>query len=83
MPPKKLLPPLPPKQPLNGKGKQTKEGIAPTKKGADAEAVDWKELFDELKASLKDNINKGTMPNLREQAMYLRLISGRCKLFFI
>ena len=80
--PKKLLPPLPPKQPLNGKGKQTKKGgRAPI--GADAELVDWKGLFDELKGLLKDNINKGTMPNLREQAMYLRLINGRCKFFFI
>ena len=82
MPPKKLLPPLPPKQPLNGKGKQTKEGgRAPI--GADAELVDWTGLYNELKASLKDHINKRTMPNLREQAMFLRLINGRCKLFFI
>lgn len=81
--PKKLLPPLPPKQPLNGKGKQQtkKGGRAPI--GADAELVDWKELYDELKALLKANINKGTMPNLREQALYLRLINGRCKFFKI
>jgi len=80
--PKKLLPPLPPKQPLNGKGKQTKKGgRAPI--GADAELVDWKELYDELKALLKANINKGTIPNLREQALYLRLINGRCKFLLI
>jgi hypothetical protein len=76
--PKKLLPPLPHKQPLNGNGKQTRGGR--TSKAVVAE-VDWKKLYDELKALLKANINTGTMPNLREQALYLRLLSGRCKFF--
>ena len=78
--PKKLLPPLPHKQPLNGNGKQTR-GRGRTSKAVVAEVDDWKKLYDELKALLKANINTGTMPNLREQALYLRLLSGRCKFF--